>query len=142
MSDLTEKWKAGELEVGWYYILNLNNVVRIEEANVWVGRYEKPFVGFDDDSGIKEVLAPVPSYDELQDMKEYLDYSINNRNQLTIQISRWIDKIDEEKEENARLKELLKECQTILQETKKDRGVYFNNLHLTDVLTEIEEVLK
>lgn len=69
MTDLTEKWKNGELEDGWYYILNLNNVVRIEETNVWIGKYEKPYVGFYDDSGIKEVLAPVPSYDELQELK-------------------------------------------------------------------------
>ena len=70
MTNLTEKWKAGELKEGWYYILNQNNTIRIEEANVWIGRYEKPFVGFDDDSGIKEVIAPVPSYDELKSLKE------------------------------------------------------------------------
>lgn len=44
--------------------------------------------------------------------------------------------------ENTKLKDILKECQIILQETKKDRGVYLNNLHLTDTLTEIEEILK
>lgn len=72
MTELTERWKSGELKEGWYYILNQLNIIRIEQANVWIGRHEEPFVAFDDDSGIKEVLAPVPSYQELQDLKSQL----------------------------------------------------------------------
>lgn len=44
--------------------------------------------------------------------------------------------------ENKKLKDILKECQIILQETQKDRGVYLNNLHLTDTLIKIEEEMK
>lgn len=98
MSDLTEKWKAGELKEGWYYILNQNNTVRIEEANVWIGRYEKPYIGFYDDSGIKEILTPVPSYEELQSLEA--DRLAKNEGE---------EIVAELKEENARLKELLKE---------------------------------
>ena len=70
MNDLTKKWKNGELKEGWYYILNKINTIRIEEAIVWIGRYEKPTVGFNDDRDIKKVLAPVPSYEELQELKK------------------------------------------------------------------------
>lgn len=75
MTDLTEKWKAGELGHGAYY-------VRIE-GGVLIDFFDATklkFVRFKE-SAIDEVLAPVPSYEELRELKE----------------------------ENARLKELLKE---------------------------------
>ena len=138
MTDLTDKLNAGRL----YYVKKKNGKIVIRQAHLYSAlKTEKaiPFVDFDDND-IEKVLAPVPSYDELQDMKEYLDYSINNRNQLTIQISRWIDKINEEKEENARLKELLKECKDIIEWYKADCG--YKDLPTESVLTKIEEVLK
>ena len=61
MTDLTGKWKAGELEEGYYYIKCEDNYIGIAFACEYVGRY----VGFEFEDDIEEVLAPVPSYDEL-----------------------------------------------------------------------------
>lgn len=149
MTNLTEKWEAGELEEGWYYILNKNNTVRIEEANVWIGRYDKPFVGFDDDSGIKEVLAPIPSYEELQELKEY-EKTIKSYNGMPIDytiscetVNKLLDVKNKIKEENARLKELLKECNDAFEKIQKNYGYDDSAIELSEpVQLKIEEVLK
>ena len=65
MTDLTEKWKKGELPSGWYY------------TKLWKGcNVIDKFIGNQflryDDSDIVEVIAPVPSYDENQQFKELL----------------------------------------------------------------------
>lgn len=140
MTDLTEKWKAGELDNGLYYVGN----GKITD----IGFFKKKTIEvYTLDSNIPkmlkldaEILDKVPSYDELQDMKEYLDYSIKNRYQLTTQINSLIDKIDEEKKENARLKELIKECQEIIEWYKADCG--YKDLPTESVLTKINEVLR
>ena len=59
---LTEQWKDGELDEGWYY------VVREWEDEIHMLYFEGDYfldtdVPLDNDN-IKEVLAPVPSYDE------------------------------------------------------------------------------
>ena len=65
--DLTEQWKNGELERGWYYIKKLlkNRVVMDfyygNDVDRWMDNY---------DEEIKEVLAQVPSYEECQKLKE------------------------------------------------------------------------
>ena len=73
MNDLTEKWKAGELKEGWYYIKYEDNHVGIAFACEGLGRDEYPFVGFEFEDDIDEVLAPVPSYEELQALKTERD---------------------------------------------------------------------
>lgn len=106
MTDLTEKWADCELEKGYYYIKDNRGDIHIDEyADEYsCGYYIK--TRFSSDS-VEEVLAQVPSYDELKDMKEYLDYSIKNRHQLTKQINYWQDETDKLKEENSRQKELI-----------------------------------
>ena len=87
---LTEQWKKGELKEGWYYVLCEDEMVMLE----WEGDYflsgDVPLTG-DGDVYIKEVLAPVPSYEEWQ---KVLNIDFNN------EVLRL---------ENAKLKELLKE---------------------------------
>ena len=67
MSNLTEQWKKGELKTGWYYVLLFSNEEYIAFINGnWV---------VDDrlvEADIKEVLAPVPSYQENQQLKYLL----------------------------------------------------------------------
>lgn len=138
MINLTEKWKKGELEEGWYYILNQLDVIRIEQANVWIGRYKNPFVGFDDDSGIKEVITPVPTYEELQQLKQNAVKAANNA----------LDTFNE----NTKLRQLLKECYTIVDTRMLNlRGLYNTDglevykresERLKKLLTKINEVLK
>lgn len=120
MTDLTKQWKAGELEEGWYYILNHLNIIRIEQANVWIGRQEEPFVAFDDDSGIKEVIAQVPNYEDLQALKEE-----NARQKELIQrLGSDIEGLDIKKMllivEVNNLKGLLKECKELIKRSFDD----------------------
>lgn len=65
MSDLTEKWKAGELEDGDYYIKTSGVIIPM----YFDGLY---FEGADD-KDIQEVIAPVPTYAELQELKSNRD---------------------------------------------------------------------
>lgn len=89
MSDLTEKWKSGELEDGFYYTqTGKEQIIAIDmydkESNIWLLNSDKDMPPF-------EVLAKVPSYEELQALRQ----------------------------ENARLKELLKECKAKTSELLK-----------------------
>ena len=76
---------------------------------------------------VESVLAEVPSYEEWQSLKEFADYSIHNRDELTKQINFWMD-------ENTKLKELLKECSRLLS---------FEHEHYEDenIVKEISQVL-
>lgn len=79
-TNLTEKWKKGELKEGFYYIIKENGN---EEFDYWFGGFWENSWNFD----IKEVLAPVPSYEEWQAKDE----------------------------ENQQLKELIKECKEVIE---------------------------
>ena len=61
MSDLTEKWKNGELEDGMYYMENTSGII---------GRvgHSKAFPCYN----VKQILAPVPSYEEWQKLNQLL----------------------------------------------------------------------
>lgn len=57
---LTEKWKDGTLPTGLYYIINLNGKEEIDHCFT-IGEF-----WFNTD--LKEVLAPVPSYDHFSQL--------------------------------------------------------------------------
>ena len=95
---LTDKWKKGELPYGYYYIKTISGGEVIdryyrdctdydlcEYGNVWENRFEDEII---------EVLAPVPSYEEWQQLRKFLE----DFNALDVA------------KENQQLKELLKEC--------------------------------
>lgn len=69
---LTEQWKDGTLTEGDYYILTTG--LKIKDPII--SYYEKELSQFDGlcNCSIKEVLAPVPSYDEYKELKEERDY--------------------------------------------------------------------
>lgn len=73
--ELTKKWKDNKLEKGWYYILCYND---------WKGSAFETISWACDGTiplPVKEVLAPVPSYEELQKLKERVadaDKTINS----------------------------------------------------------------
>lgn len=107
MTDLTDKWKKGELPFGAYYVNRLN------ENRIWL--YRERSQTPDNCIEIYGILAPVPSYNEWKDLREYVDYCIHNRDELTKQIIFWMDKYTE-------LKELLKECKRELRIAEIDYG--------------------
>lgn len=91
MTDLTEQWKKGELPEGWYWV-----EYSVDEINgVTMMKYMPEFGGFCF-TIIKQVLAEVPDYVEWQNMVNCACEEHEANHRLL--------------EENAELKELLKEC--------------------------------
>lgn len=95
MNDLTEQWKKGELTEGWYWVKNVTWSECINMLYNWSDTFLDGDVPVDNDK-IIEVLAPVPSYDELQNMNKAVNECMSANIKLV--------------EQNAQLKELLKEC--------------------------------
>ena len=96
MTDLTEQWKKGKLLTGYYYIICIDEFNHIsidfynEETDDWNSVYPMR---------IQKVLAPVPSYDEWEALKE----------------------------QNTQIKELLKECRRYIDIMYN--GAKYNVLH-------------
>jgi hypothetical protein len=126
--DLNEQWKKGELENNWYYIRTTNGIEKWEYIKQSHG------FGYDEIEWVEEVLAPVPSYKEWQKLKEFADYSLHNRDELTRQINFWMDKHTQIEKENLQLKELLKECRDYLEDDSP--------LSMASMIKKIDEVLQ
>lgn len=104
---LTDDWKAGKLENGRYYIktrvCEVSNVLGIPEYTTDYCTDGK----FNYNYSIQEVLAPVPSYEELQLLKALAQNgssAIDTNQRLTKKIES--------------LRELLKECKVHLENAK------------------------
>jgi hypothetical protein len=138
MTDLTEKWKKGELPSGYYYVKN-------EFGNIFPSDYSENYDCISDRvikdfftevSEIKEVLEPVPSYDEWMEKTKSLKVLA--------------EAYCKEKQQNAQVKELLKECQHILNEQNfyRNTPVETDTIYRTrclkkqELLAKIDEVLK
>lgn len=113
--NLTEAWKNGELEEGEYY-------VKLES-----GKIDIYFMVYDDDDcdEIVEIIAPVPSYEELEQLKAENRALAMGSFPMMIEAAK---KIDE-------LKELLKKCQGVL--------LTYSNMHGNyELYDKINKVLK
>lgn len=67
VKSLTEKWKDGELEDGYYYVVSKKWGMLIDRYKDQINDCGDEWRGFDNCQGIvDEVLAPVPTYDEWQ----------------------------------------------------------------------------
>ena len=92
---LTEQWKKGELESGFYYVyLKYLEMFDIAGSSTLSGILERG-----NENSI-EVLAPVPSYEEWQEKQKSLKVLAET--------------YCKEKEENQKLKELLNECKHMI----------------------------
>ena len=119
MTDLTEQWKKGELPSGYYYVKNeFGNIFPSdysEDYDYISDRVIKDF--FTEVSEIKEVLEPVPSYEEWQASEKYnkhLEEKIKIYERKEKQATETSISYNELVEENTKLKELLKECREVL----------------------------
>jgi hypothetical protein len=112
---LTELWKKGELEEGRYYLKD-NEYIFIDYFNG---------VSFEEtcDFEIKEVLAPVPSWEQWLQMKAFCE----GFNALSVA------------KENQRLKELLKECNLLL--IKQQDNDEVEHKESAELILRIDEVL-
>lgn len=146
--DLTEQWKKGELESGWYYIEEINGDVQIDYYDVACVDYEfNELEGDWDNFGetIKKVLAPVPTYEEWQHQQMSLRMTIDDYKNV-------VDICEQ-------LKELLKGCREVIYNLIDDEPCCFDhhgycqthgwmsvdicsNEQGKELLTKIDEVLK
>ena len=111
MTDLTEQWKKGELEQGWYYI-NSGDIdykySKYNSADFFVTPHED----------IKEVLAPVPSYEEWQATETSIAYNeLAEENEELKTENKWYsEQLNESVKQYDNLKELLKKLHREVQE--------------------------
>ncbi len=127
---LTDDWKAGKLEDGFYFIKLENGKTPVAELETWykpntesgeMEEVEQAFSGYPDNI-ISEVVAPC-DYDELQRLKKGWEL-YSHETVITKQ-----------------LRQLLKECQTFFEEENpKDFTVLSERME--DLLTKINEVMK
>jgi hypothetical protein len=117
--DLTEQWKKGELPRDEYFVKQENGkITKWELGGNGIPVKTKPKV--------EEVLAPVPSYEE------YLSLTYAKEEDERI--------IAEYEAENTKLKELLKKCSELMDNTKVI-NIDFYMQRKKDVLNSINQVL-
>lgn len=143
MTELTEKWKQGELKAGYYYVKN-------EFGNIFPSDYSEEYDSINDVvvkdfwtevSEIIEVIAPVPSYKEWQEIKEFADYSLHNRYELTRQINFWMDKHTQIENKNQKLKELLLKAKGVIAAYRLTGSISFYSNEDEECITQIEQAL-
>lgn len=93
--DLTSQWRKGELPDGWYWVKKKTCEEYIDKVYFWYDTFIDGDVPLDNDKVI-EVLAKVPSYEEWRNMVNCACEEDKANHRLL--------------EENAKLKEVLKEC--------------------------------
>ena len=108
MTDLTEKWKKGELPDGHYYVRDGENIIA-ELLDGYFYNNGEPMTSFS--GGVDEILAPVPSYEEWKASEKYnkhLEEKIKIYERKDKQATETRIAYNELLEENEKLKELLK----------------------------------
>lgn len=159
--DLTELWKKGELEQGWYYVKN-------EFGNIFISEYSKDydFIGervisgfFTEVSEIIEIICEVPSYEEWQELSKQrnqlirdvkdLAYIQEENDKLKELLKNVTDEYDIEKQKALlkinELSGLLKECREwieFMEEKSRADENYKGTMYFKNLLTKINEVLK
>lgn len=125
MTDLTDKWKKGELPNGWYWCKCYNKEIKPLYYDGDSFELDDPetksyYFFLPKDTEKLTILAPA-SYDELQNMNEVVNQAMSANIKLV--------------EQNTQLKELLKECQNMI--------AFKHEVYEEDALIkEIDEVLK
>ena len=135
---LTEQWKKGELENGWYYVRTPNSI------EMWEYIKQAHGFGYNEREWVEEVLAPVPSYEEWKNVTNCFDYehktyvSMVEENQ---RLRKWCEEFNalDVAKENQQLKELLYKCREKLDEL--DYGCEVWQGELTGFIEEIDNAI-
>lgn len=107
--ELTKEWKAGKLDLGYYYTKYKNRVIGIQNnTDDFFSQFMNPII---------QVMAPVPSYEEYKAMQEQIADASKKVEELEEKIadqrtdlvsSRWYQTV--QNEDIAELRGLLKEA--------------------------------
>ena len=68
MTNLTEQWEKGELPSGWYYVKVIPDFEYPDDIAFYTGGHFELY----SDEDIEQVLVPLPSYEQWQQLKELL----------------------------------------------------------------------
>lgn len=148
--ELTADWKAGKLDWNkFYYIKLTSGEICIDYANgaYFVnGKPQEITMDYSTDEDVKQILAPVLSYDEYKAMQEQLNkegtwYTEISYKKLKkeLESARWYQTV--QNEDIAKLRALLKECIYILNEYKHCFDVKHHNM-TANIIDKANEVLK
>lgn len=123
--DLTEQWKKSKLETGEEYWVILTDEWYFLSPGVPVRAFYSCDCEFEGylDNDIKEVLAPVPSYEEWQSLNELLDSMQDTNKALAHRLNM--------------LKKLLKECKFYI-----GYDTYEFDEKVNKLITKIDEALR
>lgn len=132
MKSLTEQLKKGELESGKEYWVRLTDEWKNSIEQVYFNGED--FERFDIDD-IEEVLAPVPSYEELEELK------IDNHS-LKAWIKNFQPKYKEMEKEKQQLKELLKLCKENIENYRKGKNYYFISDNIIRLIDNTENTIQ
>lgn len=113
VQDLTEQWKKGELESGWYYVKGADGLIGM------MSDYALYRVNLEHPDNEITLLAKVPSYEEYSRLEWYAGCGpdrIVELNKENRQLRKWCEEFKalDVAKENQQLKELLKECRGLL----------------------------
>lgn len=144
--ELTEDWKAGKLDWNkFYYIKLTSGEICIDYANgaYFVnGKPQEITMDYTTDEDVKQILAPVLSYDEYKAMQEELaklKEKIKKKEELIQCLGSNIDELDVKKMvliiENNKLRALLKEGARLL-------SFEHETYEAENFIKEVNEVLK
>lgn len=143
MTDLTDKWKKGELPSGYYYVKNeFGNIFPSdysEDYDYISDRVIKDF--FTEVSEIKDVLEKVPSYEEWKETLQALDAAHKAIKMEDETINRLVHSGKQCNYENTKLKELLKDCRYIMGIEKDFASCHVEKDKLCKLLAKINRVL-
>lgn len=132
MTNLTEKWKKGELPEGHYYVKDGENMIA-EYLDGYFYNDGLPMTSFS--GGVDEVLTPVPSYE-----KWIMTKNLSERAHIEMYKARG-EKV-KLKNENTKLKDLLKDCRYILEIEKNFPSCAFEKDRLAKLIAKINQVLE
>ena len=123
---LTEQWRDGTLPVGTYYIVNKNGYEEIDKS-VAVGELWN-------NTDIKEVLAPVPSYEEWQESQSkralWFEEKAKIRNKLNDKIKLLKEQLDYALET---MEQIVKRSDNTVDFVQYEHAIYLINERLKEM---------
>lgn len=128
-NNLTEQWKRGELEEGEYYI-------KSNKGDIYIDICANGSFMFTNYRSVEEVLAPVPSYEEIQKLQNSLEHE-------KVRATHYYKTLTKIEDENEKLEELLIDFTKRIEhykEVKPDVG--FIMFDLGYLANQVKEVLK
>lgn len=135
MTNLTEQWKKGKLPEGHYYVKDGENMIA-EYLDGYFYNDGNPMTSFS--GGVDSVLAPVPSYEEWEQLKEY-ERIVTSYNMKPIDYDIACETVNKLLDDNKRLKH---DVGNLGYKIKNQRHEIDNRLKEIEKLKETNEALK